>query len=376
MESRPLRKKIAVEMYLFDTCTLKCGYCHLAETGKVLDNSQLRPYKDKNFVLNIAQFFVCRSAEIKWLVTLTGGEPLLMSNLPLFGDELAVAGNKLAFYTALAIGERHPSFRWLLEEGTGCTDYIMASFHAEAEPIEEQFFERIRLLKNAGHAVILRFVGHPQRLDKLNDLAERCQSLNIALYPTTLFAPNYPESYSQDQINNLSKHFSSLSQIIQLKNGLDTTNLTCKAGSELISIDMRTGNITPCITVDGPILGNIYDNQLAFLGASGPCPKKGISCSCDIHFQQDIVDGAHDSEAFEKIKKGYVNPIDSQDRMLTTGLALFNGLQQIGQTDTAHLVSLPSELVRSVYDKSNEFFKGDYSSANHYKFKSRQFPES
>jgi len=100
---RPIR---IVEMFLFDTCTHKCAYCHFAESGKVLDGSQIKPYRDPAFIDKIVNFFNRRTtAADKWLVTLTGGEPLLMPNLGRLVDGLGARGNKVAYYSALLIGE-------------------------------------------------------------------------------------------------------------------------------------------------------------------------------------------------------------------------------------------------------------------------------
>lgn len=366
-------KSIVAEIYLFDTCTLKCGYCHLAESGKVLDGTQLRPYKDATFIEKIATFFTSRS-EIKWLLTLTGGEPLLMPNLSQFGKLFSINENKLAFYSALVVGEEHPSFRWLLEQGALCTEYIMASFHSESERVESEFFERLRLLKSAGHSVIFRFVGHPDRLDRIDCLAEKCEKLNIAFYPTTLFSDTYPGAYTLEQRRKLTKHFTSLSQFIQLENGLDTTFLKCSGGSELISIDMRSGDITPCITVRSPILGNIYDNQLELFDGLRECPKKGIACSCDVHFQQNIVADADDSANFSKIKRGYFSPHKDEDFFKgKESLRYFDGKQLIGQTKTANLPSLQANIVKDQFKKNKAFLEDAYSQKNHVEFKTRQF---
>lgn len=366
-------KRIAAEMYLFDTCTLKCGYCHLAESGKVLDGTQLRPYKDKAFIEKIAAFFNSRS-QFKWLLTLTGGEPLLMPNLPLFGKLVSINENMLAFYTALVVGEEHPSFRWLLEHGAPCTEYIMASFHLESERVESDFFERLRLLKCAGHSVIFRFVGHPDRLERIDCLAEKCEKLDIAFYPTTLFSETYPHAYTVEQRIKLTEHFTSLSQFIQLKNGLDTTFLKCSAGSKLISIDMRTGEITPCITVSSPVLGNIYENRLEMFEGMRKCPMRGIACSCDVHFQQNIVSEAHDSANFLKLKLGYVPPLKEQSSFESEEkLRYFDGKQLIGQTKTANLPSLQSKFVKDQYKKNKAYLEDGYSQDNHVEFKSRQF---
>ena len=87
-----------VEMFLFDTCTHKCAYCHFAESGKVLDVSQLRPYRDPIFIERVVSFFNKRTtADDKWLITLTGGEPLLMPNLAQFGSALWSKGTSWLF---------------------------------------------------------------------------------------------------------------------------------------------------------------------------------------------------------------------------------------------------------------------------------------
>jgi organic radical activating enzyme len=71
----------AAEVYLFDTCTLKCGYCHLAESGKVLKAADLERYRDPAYIDRVTAFFNRRTTNSqKWNLMLTGGEPLLMPN--------------------------------------------------------------------------------------------------------------------------------------------------------------------------------------------------------------------------------------------------------------------------------------------------------
>jgi molybdenum cofactor biosynthesis enzyme MoaA len=78
----PAPDRRVAEIYLFDTCTHRCGYCWLAESGQVLDASQLKPFRDLEFVGRVAGFFNRRtSTSTKWLLQFTGGEPLLCPNL-------------------------------------------------------------------------------------------------------------------------------------------------------------------------------------------------------------------------------------------------------------------------------------------------------
>lgn len=365
------------ELFLFDTCTHKCAYCHLAETGKVLDNSQTRPFKDLDFIKKIADFFTSRTNEDEnWLLTLTGGEPLLMPNLRQFVDKIGEAGNKVAFYSALLVGEHTDQYKYLMTDGVKYTDYIMASFHPEAEQIEEKFFEKLRSLKSVGHNIIFRIVGHPDRLERLDQLAEKCRALDIAFHPTTLFSPEYPNKYTEDQREILTKHFVSKNQYIQLNNGLKTENLKCHAGSKIISIDMRTGNITPCITVHKPILGNIYENDLKLYRDQIFCPEKGVPCICDIHFQQGIIPGADDREIFAKEKKGYIDPsVNSLSWSDYEANKLEYSEKQVtmGQTETAMFGALDQKFVKREYKKNKNHFESEYAIDNHKEFLTRQF---
>jgi predicted O-methyltransferase YrrM len=309
----------AAEVYLFDTCTLKCGYCHLAETGKVLKASDLEPYRDPAYIDRVTAFFNSRTtASQKWNLMLTGGEPLLMPNFSRFCKSLFECGNLVSLYTALVVDKSHPSFKFLLDHGAPEVDYIMASFHPEAELQEEEFWERASLLKHAGHNLLLRFVGHPARLHSLEKVSQRCQELDVCFYPTTLFSDHYPHAYTGREREQLASHFGSLSQAIQLAGGIDTSQSTCSAGSHVIAVHLPTGEIWPCISVHSPVLGNVYEDRLTLFDAAIACPEAGIACICDIHFQQDIVSGTNDRDRFERQKSGFVPPlpIASQSQLL------------------------------------------------------------
>jgi organic radical activating enzyme len=371
-----MQYKVA-EVFLFDTCTHKCAYCHYAESGKVLDSSQIKPYRDPAFIDLIVGFFSKRTSdEQKWLVTLTGGEPLLMPNLARFVDGLGRNGNKVAFYTALLLGEKHPSFRYLMNGGAPITDYLMVSFHPEAEEIEDQFFERVRLLKQVGHNVIFRFVAHPDRIDRLDELCDKCRALDIAFHPTPLFSPDYPQAYSMKERETLYRYLSSFSQVIQFENGIDTTGTKCSAGAQIIAVDMRTGDITPCISVFEPVLGNIYEDELDLFKNDISCPRAGISCICDIHFQQGIVRGADDTAFFAREKRGFVDPIDAvsmREQLEANQLRFSKAVPGVGQTGTARFLALDTEVVKQAYNGNREFLTGSYSERNHPEFRSRQF---
>ncbi|HEX5325622.1 MAG TPA: radical SAM protein [Acetobacteraceae bacterium] len=364
------------EIFLFDTCTHKCAYCHFAETGKVLDASQLQPYKDLAFVDGIAGFFSRRtSVREKWLLTLTGGEPLLMPNLPYFARALAADRNKIAFYTAMLIGDNHPNMIFLLEEGASITDYLMVSFHPEAEEIEDRFFARIERLKQAGHSVIFRFVSHPARVHRLDELSQRCRDIDVAFYATPLFSPDYPAAYTERQRSAVLGHATTLSQFIMMGGGVDTRHTRCWAGSEIISVDVRTGDILPCISVPGPVLGNIYEDRLDPFTLPITCPSAGIGCLCDVHFQQNIVNGAEDGDAFKRLKTGWNEPVrwkQFADRLQASQLRTTSAKPGIGQTSTADFLALRPDQVKSAFEQNKTYLTGPHTERHHPEFRRRQ----
>jgi len=325
----PTAYRIA-EVYMFDTCTHKCGYCWLAESGQVLDFAQLEPFRSLVFIDKIASFFLSRTTPgTKWLLHLTGGEPLIAPNLDRLALPLFAAEHRIAFSTALFVGRNHPGFRFLLEHSYPQVDHIMASFHPEAELDVAGYFEKIRMLKDAGHKVFVRFVGQPQRLDRMPELSDRCRDLDVCFYPTTLMSENYPRAYTEEQKHLLRAQFSSLSQHIQIEGGLDTTGLLCHGGSRVISVNLQTGNITPCATVKTPSLGNIFEDRLELRAAPIRCPQPGINCLCDIHFQRNIVVSADDRVWFERQRNGFTPPEDFQPQLAAMRQ---NGVRFYGNT--------------------------------------------
>ncbi len=300
-----------VETYLFDTCTLKCGYCWLAETGRVLDGSQLDRFRDPAFIDGIARFFNSRTtATERWTLQLTGGEPLLMPNLPRLCRALFECGNRVIVYSGLEVPENHPNFRFLVESTAPDIDYIMASLHPESEQDEPAFFRKLEALKNAGHRVFLRFVGHPARLNRLADLERKAKDLDVCFYPTTLLSRSYPRAYTDSEREQLSGYFTSLSQYVGLEGGVDTRTASCYAGNRVLAVNLQTGDITPCITVSRPSLGNVFEDRLSLTTGALPCPEPGVNCLCEIHFQQDVVVGVSDSARFESMKHGFHSPVD------------------------------------------------------------------
>src|SRR5438067_7168317 len=94
MEYRPLTNHNIMELWLFDTCNFRCGYCGLVTNGDVTRTEQLDPYRDPAYIDRLLAFFAMhRPGGRPWVVMVTGGEPMLMPNLDRFVTGLGRQGD-------------------------------------------------------------------------------------------------------------------------------------------------------------------------------------------------------------------------------------------------------------------------------------------
>lgn len=295
-----------MELWLFDTCNFLCGYCSNAETGAVLDKKQLNFYREQENLDKLVSFFNTHSDENnKWLISFTGGEPFLAPNLDYLAKELTKAGHKVCFYTNLSVPLHNKNYSWLNQDSAKQVEYFMCSLHPEWLPRETEFFDRIAQLKEWGVNPIVRFVGHPRLLGMLGPLQKRCDDIGITFYPTTLFSKRYPQAYTDKEKELLQSFMKGYSSLIQLEGGLDVADMKCRAGSLVFASNISEGgDIRPCISANKPVIGNILRNELKEFDREVHCFKREKVCTCDIHFQQDIVVGTSDAEEFALIKNG------------------------------------------------------------------------
>ena len=117
-----------MELWLFDFCNFRCGYCSLVENGDVTQHKQLEPYRDLNYIDQILRFFRDnRPSNRPWALALTGGEPLFMPNIDYFASELAKMGDTISIYSNLSI----PLEKVLSETSIDAVSYLEASFHPD-----------------------------------------------------------------------------------------------------------------------------------------------------------------------------------------------------------------------------------------------------
>jgi MoaA/NifB/PqqE/SkfB family radical SAM enzyme len=305
MEYQPLTDHNIMELWLFDTCNFRCGYCSLVSSGAVTQTEQLDPFRDTAYIDRLVKFFEThRPGGRPWAALLTGGEPMLMPNLDRFMTGLAGLGDRVGIYTNMSA----PVDKVLSRQAMSALTYLEASFHPDWHmgPFEtDRFFENVALARSFDIPVLVRFVAAPQVLNLLPELARRCQDVGVSFMPTTLFNPEYPNSYTTKQKAEIASYMVGYSSLLQLDGGVVMNSRQCEAGERIFAARLhQNGDVTPCISTDRPILGNVFDNTLVTLPGLKGCFREDKTCSCDIHFQQNIVEGADDSEQFSTILRG------------------------------------------------------------------------
>ncbi len=361
-------------VFLFDTCTSKCAYCGHATSGKVLDNTQLTPYKDQRLIDKFLSFFEKRTDQNnRWLLMLLGGEPLLMPNLGYMIDRLHAVGNKASLYTSLNIGENNEAYKYLLASDPDAVDYIMASFHPEADAFEDRFFHMMEALKSQGHKVIFRFIAHPLRLHRMEALHKRCKELDICFSPYAYCSANYPLAYNKDDRHLIAQYTTNFSQIVQMENGLAVDRLQCEAGEKLLYINARDGKIFPCPNVFNRAIGNVYSDHLEPKKKGQGCYDPTTRCFCDINFQQSHVKGLDDSEHFNDEKHGYVAPKDNaalRKEIESRGFQFHNKVHRksLGENSDDDRLILTKQEVRETFEKNKDYYHGDFRKGFHKEF--------
>lgn len=305
MRYQPLTQHNIMELWLFDTCNFRCGYCGLVTSGDVLRTEQLNVYRDEEYIDTLLRFFRDnRPGGRPWVVMLTGGEPTLMPNISRFVAGLGRQGDCVAIYSNMSA----PLNKIFSAEALEHISYIEASFHPDWHMgtfEQDRFFEHVALAKSLGVPVLVRFVGAPQLLGLLPMLEERCRAVGVTLMPTTLFNPEYPQAYTSEQRAVLADAMVGYSSLMQLDGGVKMEGRKCEAADRIFAARLHQGgDVTPCISTDRPVLGNVFQNTLKVLPGLKPCLRADQICSCDVHFQQNVVDGADDSDEFTEILAG------------------------------------------------------------------------
>jgi organic radical activating enzyme len=298
-----------IETMLFHTCNFNCAYCGFVTGGTVRYADDLAPYRDPDYIRAVLDFLERHEGGYKWVVQLSGGEPLLMPNLPMFASSLIRRGNKIRYNTNLSLPIEKDS-EWLDANPPEGIDVLMVSLHPEGMQKYDMMLERIAALKAMGYPIITRTVAHPKAFDWIDRVAGDMAKLDVSYTPLPMFSKAYPQAYSPEQRATLETHIKAFSGLIQLNGGLDVSGRLCHAGSRLFALGLGHtggGDLFRCVsTHQYAKLGNIFkDRHIRFLDGPKLCARPDRHCTCAFHFETDMVMGAEDSGTYTRMKAGH-----------------------------------------------------------------------
>lgn len=301
------------EVMLFNTCNFNCGYCSFATSGTVKDIADMAPFRDRAYIDRVFDFFEEHSTEDqKWILHLSGGEPLLMPNANYFSRKFIDAGHKLGFNTNLSLPIDING--WMEANPVEGVDALIVSLHQEALDHLPAIVQRVQRLKDAGYPLAIRMVAHPKFFAHFQQLEDRFKEMDVSFGVNPLYSPNYPAAYDDEQRETLKKHMKVHYEFVRMNGGMDVSNHSCNAGSKLICVALGNsgrGDVYPCSSTSSREnrLGNIFDGDVELYRKPTACLRSDKCCSCSLHFIHGAVNGVDDTPAQERMLAGYVSGI-------------------------------------------------------------------
>ncbi|MGE3165947.1 MAG: radical SAM protein [Planctomycetota bacterium] len=310
------------EVMLYTTCNFNCGYCGFVTTGAVKHTDDMAPFKDRGYIDRVFQFFEQNSTpDQKWILHLSGGEPLLMPNADYFSRKFIAAGHKLALNTNLSL----PIDRngWLDDNPPWGIDALIVSLHQEALDRFERLYERLQVLREKGYRLCVRMVAHPLFMDRFEELDAKLQQIDVSFTVNPLYSPRYPKAYTAAEREKIIRHAKVNYEVLRLDGGVDATGKTCFAGSRMLCLTLGLsggGRVYPCVNTSSPDrdMGSIFDGDVKLFTKPTPCLRQDKCCSCAIHFTHGVVPWADDTETQDAMLDGYKEGVSNTWRQWVT----------------------------------------------------------
>ncbi len=243
-------------------CNLNCEYCF----GKITDaNIKVHSIDIPKLITTL------NKTGNTFRISFTGGEPTLVPN---FVEAcLVIAKKHFISFNSNLISKSILDFAKSIKPNRVL--HIHASLHYD-ELIKNNLLNRFalnyKILKDNGFNIYAEAVAHPKiksRLKEVLDFANiNSMSLSFAPFYGVANGKNYPESYSQEELELFKIAKSEISCFMQ-------KGKLCNAGYN-VAVVFSNGNIYPCHQIKTKI-GNIYEG-FKFANKMTNCPSKKCGC--------------------------------------------------------------------------------------------------
>ncbi len=239
-----------------DFCNFNCPYCYM-------DKSPPAQYITKTYSPEfIAECF--NNTGLNWLIMLAGGEPFLMPKFLELSGELT-RNHHLQISTNLTPDSVFKFPDYVSPEKVMV---ISASLHVpqreKVDPEFKKFIEKCLFLQQKGYRIVVNYVTWPPLLHRIEDDFNYLKSSGIQNMTAFTFLGNYngkqyPEAYTEDQIQLISKLAMYRREEDILRCNAKYKGIPCEAGHKYFTTDIE-GNIYKCRS-DMVKHGNLFDGS-------------------------------------------------------------------------------------------------------------------
>jgi MoaA/NifB/PqqE/SkfB family radical SAM enzyme len=260
------KKKNFAHWFMGESCNFNCKYCFFPQ--KTVSIEEHLPVEQLIKAL--------KETGKKWIVLMTGGEPLIFPDFVEVCKLLVKEDIKIALDTNLSINSKVGEFMDNICPQS--VDYLYISLHIEERERMggiEDFIQSVLSLKSKGYRCIVNYVVHPTLIKRFRVDYEYFKSRGIKLVARLFIGMHkkkrYPDSYSQKEMEIIKMYTpDAFSEYPFYSKGI-----RCNAGKSSIRID-KDGAVLRCRT-DITKLGNIFEGIKLNNGAEpcvvGRCPS-------------------------------------------------------------------------------------------------------
>jgi len=246
-------------------CNLKCYYCIYAQYEKPF-YYYLPDEIEKAF----------KNSGKQWLILFSGGEPFLYPNFLEILKRLS-KNNFIQISTNLTTDNIYDLPNYL---NPNRVEAISISWHSsELKKIKngyDEFFKKYHFLKHNNYKTIVTIVFHPKIInieEKINFLKNNgVDQIALISFRGIYNNMNYPDNYSDTELNLLSKFAIDNIELLIAKNQTNYFTHYCEAGKNYFYMNPE-GNIQRCCTINKKY-GNFFKNNFSPDKKIKPCSEK------------------------------------------------------------------------------------------------------
>lgn len=254
-----------VEMW--SECNLRCEYCTGPRSPKRDPRGRTREDADAFLA------FLRRTAP-HWSLCLSGGEPMLHPQFEYLLKAFAERGYMVSLMTNLT--QDVGSFRMSLPpERCG---FVKASYHLSTVDSRDWRY-RTHDLAADGFPVQVVVVSSMDRRMTVEHMCKKCSAVGIPFTLAVMEGPwrrkLYPRDYTDEEAEWIESYTTEPGNLMRLwsgtAGGMNTFKTWCPAGHDDFVIDLDTGAVNQCESVNKSI-GNVYTRDWNPRPAIGHCP--------------------------------------------------------------------------------------------------------